>query len=53
MHEAWVIEQGNLRVSNVPGLGVDLYKNALLARVFRPIDRSEGPMRADGSIADP
>ena len=53
MRDAWTIERGNLLVPDVPGLGVELDEDALLASPFRPVQRGDGPTRADGSIADP
>ena len=53
MRDAWTIERGNLLVPDVPGLGVELDEDALLASPYRPVQRGEGPTRADGSIADP
>ena len=53
MREAWTIEGGNLLVPDLPGLGVDLDEDALLASPFRRVPRGDGPTRTDGSIADP
>ena len=53
MRDAWTIEGGNLLVPDIPGLGVDLDEDALLASPFRRVPRGDGPTRTDGSIADP
>ena len=53
LRDAWTIEAGNLLVPDTPGLGVDLDEDALLASPYRPRQRGDGPLRADGSVADP
>ena len=53
MRPKWLVDRGNLIVPDTPGLGVELDEDALAASPMKLPDRSEGPMRTEGSVADP